>query len=101
REVIAREHVRDPRRRPMLVLLTDGRATGGIDPLPRARTAAALLAADGHTAMVIDCERGMIRLGLAAELARDLRARYLRLNELTGETVADVVRATGSLARAA
>ncbi|MFD4354709.1 VWA domain-containing protein [Nocardia sp. NPDC058518] len=101
REVIAREHVRDPRRRPMLVLLTDGRATGGIDPLPRARTAAALLAAEGHTAMVIDCERGMIRLGLAAELARDLRARYLRLNELTGETVADVVRATGLPARAA
>ncbi|MFD3702947.1 magnesium chelatase subunit D family protein [Nocardia sp. NPDC058658] len=94
REVIAREHVRDPRRRPMLVLLTDGRATGGTDPLPRARTAAKLLAAEGHTAMVIDCERGMIRLGLAGELARDLRARYLRLNELTGDTVADVVRAT-------
>ncbi|MDO3646110.1 magnesium chelatase subunit D family protein [Nocardia mangyaensis] len=92
REVIAREHVRDPRRRPMLVLLTDGRATGGIDPLPRARTAARLLAGEGHTAMVIDCERGMIRLGLAADLARDLRARYLRLDELTGDTVADVVR---------
>ncbi len=101
REVIAREHVRDPRRRPMLVLLTDGRATGGTDPLPRARTAARLIAAEGHTAMVIDCERGMIRLGLAAELARELRARYLRLNELTGETVADVVRATGSPARVA
>lgn len=102
REVIAREHVRDPRRRPMLVLLTDGRATGGIDPLPRARTAARLLAGEGHTAMVIDCERGMIRLGLAAELARDLRARYLRLDELTGDTVADVVRTTGrAAARAA
>ncbi|WP_446226502.1 magnesium chelatase subunit D family protein [Nocardia sp. IBHARD005] len=101
REVIAREHVRDPRRRPMLVLLTDGRATGGTDPLPRARTAARLLAAEGHTAMVIDCERGMIRLGLAAELAHDLRARYLRLTELTGDTVADVVRATGLPARAA
>ncbi|MFD6391927.1 magnesium chelatase subunit D family protein [Nocardia sp. NPDC060259] len=102
REVIAREHVRDPRRRPMLVLLTDGRATGGVDPLPRARTAARLLAGEGHTAMVIDCERGMIRLGLAAELSRDLRARYLRLDELTGDTVADVVRTTGrAAARAA
>lgn len=101
REVIAREHVRDPRRRPMLVLLTDGRATGGTDPLPRARTAAKLIAAEGHTAMVIDCERGMIRLGLAGELARDLRARYLRLNELTGETVADVVRGSATPARAA
>ncbi len=98
REVIAREHVRDPRRRPMLVLLTDGRATGGVDPLPRARATARLLAGEGHTAMVIDCERGMIRLGLAAELARDLRARYLRLDELTGDSVADVVRATGARA---
>ncbi|MFC9963619.1 magnesium chelatase subunit D family protein [Nocardia ignorata] len=98
REVIAREHVRDPRRRPMLVLLTDGRATGGTDPLPRARTAARLIAGEGHTAMVIDCERGMIRLGLAAELARDLQARYLRLDELTGETVADVVRGSARAA---
>ena len=93
REVIGRERVRDPRRRPMLVLLTDGRATGGVDPVIRARSAAAMLACDAVTAMVVDCERGMIRLGLAADLARDLRAGYLRLAELTGDAVADVVRA--------
>ncbi|MEU2251932.1 magnesium chelatase subunit D family protein [Nocardia xishanensis] len=93
REVIHRERVRDPRRRPMLVLLTDGRATGGVDPVPRARVAAALLAKDAVTAMVVDCERGMVRLGLAAELARELRGGYLRLAELTGAAVADIVRA--------
>ncbi|MEV6275933.1 VWA domain-containing protein [Nocardia sp. NPDC051832] len=93
REVIGRERVRDPRRRPMLVLLTDGRATGGVDPVIRARTAAEMLARDAVTAMVVDCERGMIRLGLAADLARDLRAGYLRLAELTGDAVADAVRA--------
>ncbi|MGW4846639.1 VWA domain-containing protein [Nocardia brasiliensis] len=93
REIVRRERVRDPRRRPMLVLLTDGRATGGVDPVPRARTAAALLAQDGVTSIVVDCERGMIRLGLAAELARELRGGYLRLAELTGDSVADIVRA--------
>nr|WP_280427417.1 VWA domain-containing protein [Nocardia brasiliensis] len=93
REIVQRERVRDPRRRPMLVLLTDGRATGGVDPVPRARTAAALLAQDGVTSIVVDCERGMIRLGLAAELARELRGGYLRLAELTGDSVADIVRA--------
>ncbi|MFG1795372.1 magnesium chelatase subunit D family protein [Nocardia sp. NPDC049149] len=93
REIVQRERVRDPRRRPMLVLLTDGRATGGVDPLPRARAAAALLANDAVTSIVVDCERGMIRLGLAAELARELRGGYLRLSELTGDSVADVVRA--------
>ncbi|MBF6354654.1 VWA domain-containing protein [Nocardia higoensis] len=93
REIVHRERVRDPRRRPMLVLLTDGRATGGADPVGRAKTAAGLLAGDGVTAMVVDCERGMIRLGLAAELARALRGRVVRLGELTGEAVAEVVRA--------
>ncbi|NEW39277.1 magnesium chelatase subunit D family protein [Nocardia cyriacigeorgica] len=92
REVVARERVRDPRRRPMLVLLTDGRATGGTDPVIRARAAARLLAMDAVTAMVVDCERGMIRLGLAAELARELRGECVRLGELTGDAVAGVVR---------
>ncbi len=98
RDIVVRERVRDPRRRPMLVLLTDGRATGGADPVPRARAAARLLARDAVTSIVVDCERGMIRLGLAAELARDLRGGYLRLAELTGDSVADVVRA-GSTSR--
>jgi magnesium chelatase subunit D len=104
REIVLRERVRDPRRRPMLVLLTDGRATGGTDPVPRARAAARLLARDAVTSIVVDCERGMIRLGLAVDLARDLRGGYLRLAELTGAAVADVVRASsgnGSSARAA
>ncbi|WP_433208419.1 magnesium chelatase subunit D family protein [Nocardia sp. CA-107356] len=93
REVVHRERVRDPRRRPMLVLLTDGRATGGADPVPRARAAASLLANEAVTSIVVDCERGMVRLGLAADLARTLRAGYLQLAELTGDSVADVVRA--------
>ncbi|MEU7138449.1 magnesium chelatase subunit D family protein [Nocardia sp. NPDC046473] len=102
REIVLRERVRDPRRRPMLVLLTDGRATGGVDPVPRARAAAARLANDGVTSIVVDCERGMIRLGLAAELARELRGGYLKLAELTGDSVADVVRSgVGSVTRAA
>ncbi|WP_068013468.1 magnesium chelatase subunit D family protein [Nocardia mexicana] len=96
REIVQRERVRDPQRRAMLVLLTDGRATGGVDPVPRARTAARRLAGDGVGGVVVDCERGMIRLGLAADLARDLRATYLQLSELTGDSVAGAVRAAGS-----
>ncbi|WP_084506854.1 magnesium chelatase subunit D family protein [Nocardia violaceofusca] len=92
REVVAREHVRDPQRRAMVVLLTDGRATGGVDPIPRARAAARLLARDGVAGVVVDCERGMVRLGLAAEFARELRATYLRLGELTGDSVAAAVK---------
>ncbi|GGK96050.1 magnesium chelatase subunit D family protein [Nocardia jinanensis] len=103
REVVYRERVRDPHRRPMLVLLTDGRATGGTDPVPRARAAAAQLARDGVTSVVVDCEHGMIRLGLAADLATALRGAVVRLTELTGASVAEVVRAgaSGGGARAA
>ncbi len=92
REIVHRERVRDPQRRAMLVMLTDGRATGGADPVPRARAAARLLAREGVAGVVVDCERGMIRLGLAAELARELRATYLQLAELTGDSVAGAVR---------
>ncbi|MEV5648896.1 VWA domain-containing protein [Nocardia sp. NPDC052254] len=92
REVVSRERVRDPRRRAMVVLLTDGRATGGAEPIPRARAAARLLARDGVAGVVVDCERGMVRLGLAAEFARELRARCLKLSELTGETVVAAVK---------
>ncbi|MFI5718346.1 VWA domain-containing protein [Nocardia sp. NPDC051750] len=93
REVVRRERVRDPRRRPMLVLLTDGRATGGTDPVRRARAGADRLARDGVTSIVVDCERGLVRLGLAAELAAALRGTMVRLTELTGSAVADAVRA--------
>lgn len=92
RELVYRERVRDPQRRPMLVLLTDGRATGGTDPVPRARAAAARLARDGVTSVVVDCERGLVRLGLAAELATVLGGPVVRLTELTGASVAEVVR---------
>ncbi|MGB7362986.1 MAG: VWA domain-containing protein, partial [Rhodococcus sp. (in: high G+C Gram-positive bacteria)] len=44
RDVVARERVREPGRRALVVTLTDGRATGGPDPVGRARYAAALLA---------------------------------------------------------
>ncbi|WP_407675081.1 magnesium chelatase subunit D family protein [Nocardia puris] len=101
REVVLRERVRDPRRRPMLVLLTDGRATGGTDPVLRARTAAGLVAGEGVTSMVVDCEHGMVRLGLAAEFARALQGGCVRLTELTGSAVAEIVRAGTDSARAA
>ena len=73
REVLRVERLRDPRRRPLLVLLTDGRATvaarAGGDPVHDACRAAALLAADGVATVVVDCESGPVRLGLAARVA--------------------------------
>ena len=92
RDLVAREKVRDRVRRPLVVVLTDGRATGGPDPLGRTRTAAARLVAEGAAAVVIDCETSYIRLGLAATLAGDLGAPVLRLEELRAENLTQAIR---------
>ncbi|NMM85246.1 magnesium chelatase [Rhodococcus sp. SRB_17] len=93
REVVLRERLRDPHRRALVVALTDGRATGGKDALHRARVAAHLLADASVASIVVDCETGLVRLGLAAELARELRGGCVRLAELSAQQVAGVVRA--------
>jgi magnesium chelatase subunit D len=77
--VLATARRRDPDRRPLLVIVTDGRATSGPDP------AAAAAALSGVASVVVDCESGPVRLGLAGRLATALRGRYLRLEQLSAE----------------
>ena len=129
-EVLATERLRDPDRRPLLVVVTDGRATSAAtargpalpvadsrgrpanpanpaithrptprnrDPVAAAHQAAGLLAATRVTSVVVDCESGPIRLGLAAGLARALDGTLLRLDELAAGPLADSVRALSGL----
>jgi magnesium chelatase subunit D len=86
------ERLRDPRRRALLVVLTDGRATGGPDPVAAAHAAAGLLAGAGVASVVVDCEAGPVRLGLAAGLAGALHGRVLRLADLAPGPLAETVR---------
>ena len=92
-EVLRIERVRDPRRRPLVVVVTDGRATHGPDALARSRAAAAGLASQGTTSVVVDCETGRFRMGLAVELAAQLGAEHVPLGEVTAEGLTDTVRA--------
>ena len=92
RDVVVREKARDRARRCLVVVLTDGRATGGPDPLGRTRTAAGLLVAEGAAAVVIDCETSHVRLGLAEQLAGHLGAPAVRLAQLRADALTDVVR---------
>jgi magnesium chelatase subunit D len=91
-DVLRTERIRDPRRRALLVLVTDGRATGGPDPVAGAHRAAGLLAAAGVHSVVVDCESGPVRLGLAAGLAGSLGGVLLRLDELAAAPLAESVR---------
>jgi magnesium chelatase subunit D len=138
-EVLRTERLRDPDRRPLLVVVTDGRATSsgaaasgspaasarpGVsrnlspsspssntivssplshnpDPVTAAHQAAGLLAAAQVTSVVVDCESGTIRLGLAAGLARALDGALLRLDELAAGPLADSVRELSGLPHSA
>ena len=77
---------------PLLVLITDGRATGNQSARERSLAAAADVASAGVQVIVVDAEDGPNRLGLAAELADAMGARHLQLDELTPSSVENVVR---------
>ncbi len=92
RELIVRERARDRARRPLVVLLTDGRATAGPDPLGRSWIAAGRLLAEGAATVVVDCETSHVRLGLACQLARQLGAPAIRLEQLHADHLTRAVR---------
>ncbi|MGW1911361.1 putative cobaltochelatase [Streptomyces sp. NPDC002076] len=91
-EVLRVERLRDPARRALVVLVTDGRATGGPEPVALAGRAARLFAAEGVASVVVDCESGPVRLGLAGQLAGELGGTAVTLDELRADSIAGLVR---------
>ncbi|MEV6744376.1 putative cobaltochelatase [Streptomyces sp. NPDC051080] len=91
-EVLRVERLRDPSRRPLLVVVTDGRATGGPDPVALASRAARLHETQGVASVVVDCESGPVRLGLAGSLAHDLGGGAVTLEELRADSIAGLVK---------
>lgn len=92
RDLVARERGRDPHRRALVVVLTDGRATGGPDPLGRTRRAAGMVRAEQVACVVIDCETSFVRMDLAVALAQQLDAPVIQLDQLNADRLAGVVR---------
>ncbi|OCB50943.1 hypothetical protein A5722_32975 [Mycobacterium vulneris] len=92
RDLVIREKARDRARRSLVVVLTDGRATGGPDPLGRTRQAAAALVAEGTASVVVDCETSFVRLGLAGQLAEQLGSPAVRLEELRAAELTRLVQ---------
>ncbi|MER5991219.1 putative cobaltochelatase [Streptomyces viridosporus] len=91
-DVLRVERLRDPARRPLLVVVTDGRATGGPEPVALAGRAARLFAAGSVASVVVDCESGPVRLGLAGQLAGELGGTAVTLDELRADSIAGLVR---------
>ncbi|MFE0177013.1 putative cobaltochelatase [Streptomyces sp. NPDC059002] len=107
-DVLRVERLRDAARRPLVVVVTDGRATGGNSrarsassegwgretggPVTQAGRAARLFAAEGVASVVVDCESGYVRLGLAAQLAGELGGTAVTLDELRADSIAGLVK---------
>ncbi len=88
-EVLRVEAVRDRARRALVVIVTDGRRTSGPDP----ELAAAHLLRTGAAFVVVDCESGPVRLGLASQLGQQLGGVALTLEELSADALTRVVKA--------
>jgi magnesium chelatase subunit D len=77
---------------PLVVLVTDGRATGQEGAADRAQAAATDVAAANLDVIVVDAEDGPNRLGLAQQLATTMSARYVHLDAMSASPLETVVR---------
>ncbi len=96
-ELLLRQLRRDPTSFPVLVVISDGKANvslAGGKPLAEARQAARAIAEDGRIrTLIVDVEKaGLIRFGLAQNLAADLGAQYFRIEDLRARDLVDVLR---------
>ena len=67
------------------MLVTDGRATAGADALARAQRIADQWAHLAVDTVVIDCESGRFRMGLAKDLAGRMGAEHLPLEDIAAD----------------
>ena len=98
-EVLRNYLLRDPTARPIVILITDGKANaalGELAPLEEAMVLAGRLAADARIQfIVVDTEtQGLIRFGLAQKLAGAMNARYFQVEDLKADTLRDIVKET-------
>jgi len=99
-ELIAAELKRNGKVRPLLVIISDGRANvplGDGKPMEELRTVAAQLGEEKYLKVVIDSETGALTLGFAKRLADEMGAKYVKIEDLRAETVSSVVGSLVSL----
>ena len=96
-ETLETERLKDRNVLPLVVVLSDGRANvsmdgGNAQAVEEARGFASIFDDKGMTSVVIDTELDFIKLQMAKPLAEAMAARYLKLEDLRGDSLADAVR---------
>lgn len=88
----------EPTQEPVVILITDGRATAGSnpdsDPVADALREGARLRRRNLPIAVIDTESGYIRLGLAEKLANIMGASYFHVDKLSEDSLLHIWRTT-------
>ena len=86
----------DPEQDPVVIFITDGRATAplekGGDPVEEAMHEAARVAKHNLPIAVIDTENGFIKLGLAKKLSKKLEATYFHMDRLSEDSLLHIWR---------
>lgn len=96
-EIVRNYLLREPAGRPLVILITDGKANVPLNhdqPIPEALKLARRLAQDTRVRyVVVDTEpQGLVSFGLARELARALQADYFQIEDLKAETLVNLAQ---------
>ena len=95
-EVLCNELNKDKRIKPLLVVISDGKANVSINnnfhPFNEAKRIAENIRHSGIKSIVIDTETGFIRLGKLQELSEALGGRYYQLEDIKAEVISSIVR---------
>ena len=77
-----------------LIFLTDGRATGTSDAYEQALAAAQTVRSAKIQSVILDCEHRIPRLGLAEEIATEMGALFVNLDDVTSTSVSSALADT-------
>lgn len=97
-EVLQREKMINAQTILRLILISDGKANvsmGSGTPLEDATEIAAHIKDSGISSLVIDTEQSYIAFGLAHKISDEMGAKYLKLEELQADKIADIVKGIG------
>jgi magnesium chelatase subunit D len=97
RQLLTNALIKDPACRPILIVITDGKANesvGRSDPFWEALAVAKAIAADKRVkSVVVDAEEtDGFRFNLSARLSRILRAEYFRIKDLKADHLLEIAR---------
>jgi len=80
-DTLMREKILNPGTKPIMIILSDGKtnvSTSDEEPMEDLQKIAEAIRATNMPAVVIDSERGLVKLGFAQKLAKMLGSKYLK-----------------------